>query len=421
MATKKDLNIQYVDTDSLIPYVNNARRHSDEQVSEIAASIKEFGFNNPILIDGKKGIIAGHGRIAAAKKLGLEKVPVIELSHLSDAQRRAYILADNRLAEKAEWDFELVQVELEALKYEDFNIELTGFDLDDVLSNIDAEPVEAEEDEIPEPQPEALTKKGDIWTLGDHRLMCGDSTSITDVEKLMDGEKADMVFTDPPYGVSIGDKNKVLNSFQKAERCCENIANDTLGTDELYDVLVQAMTNCRLSCKDDASYYVTAPQGGGLGMMMMMMMMRDAGLETRHTLMWLKNSPTFSMGRLDYDYKHEPILYTWTKSHNFYGKGEFTKSVWEFDKPLKCDLHPTMKPVALVENALLNSSKRKDIILDMFGGSGTTLIASEQQGRKARLMELSEHYCDVIIRRWQNLTGKDAVRDDGKTYNELAG
>lgn len=217
-----------------------------------------------------------------------------------------------------------------------------------------------------------------------------------------------MVFTDPPYGVSIGDKNAALNSVQPSGRCCKNIENDTLSADELYPILVSAMTNCRLCSKDDASYYVTAPQGGELWMMMMMM--KDAGLLVRHNLIWLKNSATFSMGRLDYDYQHEPIMYTWTKKHHNYRKGNFRTSVWTIDKPRKCDVHPTMKPVELVANCLLDSTKEGDCVLDVFGGSGTTLIAAEQLGRKARVMELDPHYCDVIIARWEKLTGQKAEK-----------
>ena len=218
-----------------------------------------------------------------------------------------------------------------------------------------------------------------------------------------------MVFTDPPYGVSIGDKNKALNTVQPSGRCCKNIENDTLKPDELYPILVKAMTNCRLNCKDDASYFVTAPQGGELGLMMMMMM-KDAGLLVRHNLIWEKDSATFSMGRLDYDYKHEPIMYTWTKSHHNYRGGNFRTSVWTIPKPRKCDLHPTMKPVELVSNCLLDTTKKGDAVLDLFGGSGTTLIAAEQLGRKAYLMELDPHYCDVIIARWEKMTGKTATK-----------
>ena len=225
---------------------------------------------------------------------------------------------------------------------------------------------------------------------------------------LTKGDKADMVFTDPPYGVSIGDKNAVLNSVQPSGRCCENIKGDTLGVDRLYDMLVKVMTNLRENCKDDAAYFVTAPQGGGIGLMMMMM--RDSGLEVRHNLVWRKNAPTFSLGRLDYDYQHEPIMYTWTKSHHNYRKGKYRTSVWDFDKPRKCDLHPTMKPVELVANCLLDCTKEGDIVLDAFGGSGTTIIASEQLKRRARLMELDPHYCDVIIARWEKLTGGKATK-----------
>lgn len=218
-----------------------------------------------------------------------------------------------------------------------------------------------------------------------------------------------MVFTDPPYGVSIGDKNAALNSVQKAGRCTTNIENDTLSAEELYPILVKAMTNARLSCKDDASYYVTSPQGGELGMMMMLMM-KDAELPVRHILIWRKNSATFSLGRLDYDYQHEPIFYTWTKKHHNYRNGKYRTTIWDFDKPRKCDLHPTMKPVGLVANAMLDGTKEGDVVLDIFGGSGTTLIAAEQLKRKAYLMELDAHYCDVIIARWEKETGLTAIK-----------
>lgn len=223
----------------------------------------------------------------------------------------------------------------------------------------------------------------------------------------MDGELADMVFTDPPYGVAIGDKNKALNNVQKAERCTQNIENDTLSADELYPLLVSAMTNCRENCKDEAIYFVTSPQGGDLGLMMMM---KDAGLPVRHMLIWEKNSATFSLGRLDYDYQHEPIFYTWTKKHKNHRKGEFRTTIWKYDKPRKCDLHPTMKPVALVENCLKDGTIKGDIVLDVFGGSGTTIIACERQDRCARLMEIDPHYCDVIIARWEKMTGEKAIK-----------
>ena len=238
--------------------------------------------------------------------------------------------------------------------------------------------------------------------------MCGDSTDAGAWAQLMDGEKADMVFTDPPYGVAIGDKNAALNSVQKAGRCCENIEGDTMNEAQLYSVLKQAFINVRENCTEDACYFVTSPQGGSLGLMMLQMM-KDAGLEVRHVLMWKKNSPTFSIGRLDYDYQHEPIFYTWTKRHHNFRAGEHRSTVWEYDKPRKCDLHPTMKPVALVANAIMDGSQEGMIVLDAFCGSGTTIVAAEQTNRKARCMELDPHYCDVIIQRWEALTGRKAV------------
>lgn len=226
---------------------------------------------------------------------------------------------------------------------------------------------------------------------------------------LWGGVKADMVVTDPPYGVAIGDKNKIISNATSSQQIIQNIMNDNIPIDELKSILVSAMTNCRENCNDDAVYYVFAPQGGELGMMMLMMM-KEAGLTVRHNLVWRKNNPTFSLGRLDYDYQHEPIMYTWTKSHHNYRKGAFRSSVWDFKREQKCDLHPTMKPVELIANCLLDGSKEGDIVLDVFGGSGTTMVAAEQLGRCARLMELDPHYCDVIVSRWERLTGNKAIK-----------
>ena len=418
---QKDLKVETWPIDRLVPYCRNPRKN-DEQVDRMVSAIKEFGFRIPVVAKSDGSVVDGHLRLKAAQKLGMTEVPVALADELTDAQVKAFRLLANKSANWAQWDDDLLKLELSELQDMAYDLELTGFDIADIdaLMGEQNEGTEGltDPDECPEVKEEPVTQHGDIWLLGKHRLMCGDSTDAGSVALLMAGEKADMVFTDPPYGVSIGDKNKALNSVQKAGHCTENIANDTLNADELYKVLVQAFSVCKDNCKEDASYYVTAPQGGGLGMMMMMM--KDAGLESRHTLMWLKNSPTFSMGRLDYDYKHEPIMYTWTKSHHFYGEGKHTNSVWEFPKPRKCDLHPTMKPVELVENALLNSSKSGDVILDIFGGSGTTLIASEKNGRAARLMELSPHYCDVIVKRWQDFTGEKATLEaDGRTFEEV--
>lgn len=241
--------------------------------------------------------------------------------------------------------------------------------------------------------------------------MCGDSANADDMRILMGGGKAKLVFTDPPYGVAIGDKNKMLDEVAGGEsgRIKTNIEGDTLDKNELYEILLKAFTNLRENCSDDCSYYVTSPQGGEIGLMMLIMM-RDAGLEVRHNLIWEKSSATFSMGRLDYDYKHEPIFYTWTKKHNFYGKGQFRNTVWQFPKPRKCDLHPTMKPVELVAECLLNSSKEGDVVADIFGGSGTTMIACEQLNRNCYMMEKDPHYCDVIIERWEKFTGRKAEK-----------
>lgn len=266
----------------------------------------------------------------------------------------------------------------------------------------------SEDDYDAEPPEEPRSKVGDLYRLGNHRLICGDSTDVAVIERLMDGVKADMVFTDPPYGVAIGDKNAMLNSVQPSGRCTQNIENDTLSEEELYEMLKRAFVNVREHCEDDAVYFVTSPQGGSLGLMMMMM--KDAGLEVRHVLMWEKNSATFSLGRLDYDYQHEPIFYTWTKSHHNYRNGEYRTTIWKYDKPRKCDMHPTMKPIELVGNAVLDGTMEGMKVLDVFGGSGSTLIACEQLNRKCYMVELDPKYVDVIIDRWEKLTGNKAVK-----------
>lgn len=398
----KNEKIVWWSIDRIKPYDKNPRKISDKAVGVVAESIKEFGFKNPILVDSDGVIIAGHTRRLAALKLELQQVPVIVCDDLTEQQVKALRLADNKTAEFSEWDADVLDAEL--LEVTDLDMQAFGFDAP-------VEPTEVKEDDFEEEAEDIQAKcqTGEIWVLGNHRLMCGDTANPDDMSALMGGGKAVMCFTDPPYGVAIGDKNKDLDNISKAGRITENIQGDTLSTEELHDVLVKAMTNIRMNCDDDAVYFVTAPQGGNLGMMMMMMM-KEAGLEVRHNLVWRKNSATFSIGRLDYDYQHEPIFYTWTKSHHNYRRSGNHTTVWDYDKPRKCDLHPTMKPVELVAACILDGSNEGETVLDGFGGSGTTLIACEQLNRHARIMEIDPHYCDVIIARWEKFTGKKAVK-----------
>lgn len=405
------MEVIYRSTETLKKLEDDPRTITPEDMERLKESISnnpDYLEAHPIVLSDRTGelvIIDGNQRYEACVQLGMSEVPTSLLHGLTEEREREIIIRANVLNGK--WDEMILKDKWDIEELKDWGVDLPA-DWD--TSEAD-EQKEAEEDNFSEEdaeQAEPRVKLGEIWQLGEHRLMCGDSTDANSVALLMDGEKADMVFTDPPYGVSIGDKNKALNRVQKAGRCTENIANDNISVDDLYPILVKAMTNCRENCKDCACYYVTSPQGGELGLMMMMM--KDAGLPVRHMLIWEKNSATFSLGRLDYDYQHEPIFYTWTKSHKNYRNGEFRTTIWKYDKPRKCDLHPTMKPVELVENCMMDASVEGDIVLDMFGGSGTTMIAAEQLGRKARLMELDPHYCDVIIARWEKLTGKEAVK-----------
>lgn len=430
----EELRIVYLRPEELTPYERNAKQHPPEQIEHIANSIREFGFRQPLVIDADNVVVIGHGRLLAAKMLGLDKVPCTRADDLTEAQIKALRLADNKTNE-SEWDFGTLDGELEGLRL-DFDMSQFGFEIPGGVS--DTEPT-AEEDNFDVDAPvEPRAKRGDIYQLGRHRLMCGDSTSETDMDALLDGERPVFVFTDPPYGVAIGDKNKLLNKFNangKSKAIEKNIIGDTMGTQELREMLTRAMTNLRKHMNAECAYYVSAPQGGDLGMMMMMM--SDSGLKVRHNLIWVKNTATFSLGRLDYDYRHEPIFYTWTERHNFYGDYSTTviddstdvnkmskqelkemvralmekkpDSVVYEDKPMKCDLHPTMKPVKLVARFMVNSSRIGDAVCDIFGGSGTTLITAEQLRRKCFMMELDPHYVDVIIARWEALTGQKAV------------
>jgi DNA modification methylase len=416
-------SIEQTAIDALIPYARNSRTHSEAQVAQIAASIREFGFTNPVLVDGDGGIIAGHGRVLAARKLGLETVPTIRIDYMTEAQKRAYIIADNKLALNAGWDEELLALELGELADMGFDLGLTGFSEGELagLRIGPADEVEGltDEDEVPEPLPNPVSVVGDVWQLGPHRVMCGDSTDEASVFLLLEGQHADMVFTDPPYGVSYADKNETLNKASKGNRIQTEIMNDHLQGDALGAFFLAIFSTMAAVMKPGCPFYVCAPQGGE--QMMMMMMMMKAGIPMRHELIWIKNNHV--LGRADYHYKHEPILYGWKDGagHPWYG-GRDKVSTWHVDKPMQSKLHPTMKPVELVEIALENSSKRGDTVLDLFGGSGTTLIACERTGRTARLMELDPKYADVIVRRWQDFTGQQATLEaTGQTFEELEG
>jgi DNA modification methylase len=362
----------------------------------------------PILVDEQGGIIAGHGRVLAARSLGHKDVPVVIASGWSDAKKRAYVIADNKLALNAGWDDEMLKLELKDLQAMDYEMDLIGFsaeDLDAMLNEAETTEGLTDEDAVPEAPEEPKTKLGDIYQLGRHRLMCGDSTSIDAVEKLLDGQFADLVITDPPYGVSYADKNKSLNAVNKGNRIQTEIKNDHLKGDELSDFFFEAFSSMFVAMKSGSPFYVFAPQGGE--QMMMMMMMQKAGLPVRHELIWVKNNHV--LGRADYHYKHEPVLYGWKDGagHPWYGdRNKF--SIWNVNKPNQSKLHPTMKPIEVIEIPMLNSSKGHDIVLDLFGGSGSTMIAAEKQGRCARLMELDPKYCDVIVKRWEDFTGKKA-------------
>lgn len=380
------MQIKTVTVDKLIPYVRNSRTHSDAQIAQIAASIKEFGWTNPILVDAENGIIAGHGRLMAARKLGYKEVPVIELKDMTDTQKRAYVIADNQLALNAGWDFSLLSLEVADLKENDFDLDLLGFDPKELEKLLEPEEIEGltDEDAVPEVPEEPKTKLGDIYQLGNHRLMCGDSTSIDAVEKLMDGQKADMVFTDPPYGVDY-----------------KGINNDDRGG--LEELLRGAFGNYFATSKSGAACYVFHSDKCAD-------IFHQVFREFFHfssMIIWAKNSLTLS--RTDYQSQHEPCLYGWMKDgkHSFFGDRKQV-SVWKFDKE-RVEGHTTPKPVALIERALQNSSKGGDIVSDFFGGSGSTMIACEKLGRSSRLMELDPKYCDVIVKRWEDFTGKKAV------------
>lgn len=408
-------NLQVVTwpVEKLIPYARNARTHSAEQVAQVAASIAEFGWTNPILAGADGIVIAGHARLLAARKLGMTEVPVIVLDHLTESQRRALVLADNRLALNAGWDEEMLRVEMAALEENGFNLELVGFTDDEIADLLrDSEEVHAgntDDDAVPETPETAVTVPGDIWLLGQHRLLCGDSVQMECVEKVLAGGLADMVFCDPPYNVNYGAtmKDKLRGKKRK-------IANDDLGQD-FEQFLRDACVNMLAVTKGAIYVCMSSSEIHTL-----QRVFREAGGHWSTFVVWAKN--TFTMGRSDYQRQYEPILYGWKEGTDHFWCGARDQGdVWFIKKPHVNDLHPTMKPVELVERAVRNSSKDRDTVLDPFGGSGTTLIACEKTGRQARLIELEPKYCDVIIRRWQEFSGEESsLNGDGRTFAAIA-
>lgn len=394
----------------LIRYARRARTHSDRQIEKLAASIRELGFNDPIAIDSKNEVICGDGRLLAAQRLGLECVPVIILDHLSDLQKRAYRLAANRLAEEAGWDDELLQLELGELAEADIDLSLTGFDEEELARlAADGRPeTDADEDAIPDPPKRPVTRPGDLWKLGPHAVYCGDATSTSDLDRLVTSEKVDLVFSDPPYNVDY--------HGYTPERL--TITGDSMSREQFEAFLSATFTGCRHIVAAHASLYIFHPSSWQREFQTAM---EVAGFEVRGQLIWTKNTFAWGFGR--YKFQHEPIFYAHVRGERDLWFGDKSQStVWEANKPAANRMHPTAKPVELIERALLNSSKTGAIVADLFGGSGSTLIACQRRARKARLMEIDPAYCDVIVRRWQDYTRKAAVLDgSGMTFAQIEG
>jgi len=392
----------------LLVFQGNLKKLSKKNLDKLKARIVQSGFCAPFFIwryEGGNFILDGTQRRSALIALQADgytvpDLPVVWIEAETEARAREIILSVSSQygewvdAELKEWIDAFDDEIKETLRLVDKEIRIPG-------------PQTVGDDEVADVET-PTTKPGDLIEMNGHRLLCGDSSDARSYDKLFASKRCALVFTDPPYGVSIGDKNKMLDKFDKAGRVTTNINNDTMSVPDLNSMLVKCFSLLKANSEDCCSYYVTAPQGGELGMMMMMMM-KESGLPIKHIIIWVKNRACFSLGRLDYDYKHEPILFTWNKRHEFYGEGNFKSSVWTIDKELKCDVHPTMKPVALVENAILNSSQRGDIVSDIFCGSGTTIIAAEKTKRIAYAMENDPHYCDVIIQRFKNWCAENSV------------
>ena len=395
----------------LVEYARNPRKN-DHAVDTVAAAIREFGFRVPIVAKRDGTIIDGHLRFKAARKLELETVPVLLGDDMTETQIKAFRLSVNKLAELAGWDEDLLKLELAELQMAQYDLELMGFgdeELERLLNGADDGGGLTEDDAVPEPPVEPVSKPGDLWILGNHRLLCGDSTLLSDVERLMDGQLADMAFTDPPYNVDYG--NNAKDKMRGKDR---RIMNDALG-DGFYQFLYDACLNLLVVTKGACYVCMSSSELHTLQKAWF-----DAGGKWSTFIIWAKN--TFTLGRADYQRQYEPILYGWKQGTDHFWCGDRDQSdIWNYNKPRVNDLHPTMKPVELVERASKNSSKSRDIVLDLFGGSGTTLIASEKTGRQARLIELDPKFVDVIIKRWEDYTGQQAVReDDGMKFSEAS-
>jgi site-specific DNA-methyltransferase (adenine-specific) len=401
------MQIEQIGIATLIPFAKNSRTHSDAQVAQIAASIREFGFTNPVLVDEANGIIAGHGRVMAARKLKLTEVPCIRLAHLTDAQKRAYVIADNKLALNAGWDEAMLKLELADLKALDFDLDLTGFNTEEIDALLAEKGTEGltDPDDTPEPPVEPVTRLGDVWVCGQHRVMCGSSLEMTAMERLCGDQRVDMLLTDPPYNVAYEGGTGL------------KIQNDDMGDAEFRIFLRDAFVAADTVMKPGAVFYIWHADSEGYNFRGAC---HDAGWKVRQCLVWKKSS--LVLGRQDYQWQHEPCLYGWKDgSGHLWASDRKQTTILEFDKPSRNGEHPTIKPVALFEYQMLNNTKGGDIVLDSFGGSGTTLIAAEKNGRMARIMELDPKYVDVIVKRWEDFTGKKAVLEStGEPFKAAA-
>lgn len=402
------MELENIAVSDLVPFAKNSRTHDDAQVAQIAASIREFGFTNPVLIDEVNGIIAGHGRVMAARKLKLTEVPCIRLSHLSESQKRAYVIADNKLALNAGWDNAMLKLELADLKALDFDLDLTGFNTDEIDALLAEKGTEGltDPDDTPEPPIEPVTRLGDVWICGQHRVMCGDSTSETAFFHLMSGLQADLVFTDPPYGMAYeGGRGKKQFGMIKGD--------DAQGED-LVQLVRDALTTSKSASKSGAAGYVCFPWRTYAQFEQAMI---NSGWPITTCIVWDKKS--VGLGHQEYRPQHEFIFYS--KGGAWFGDRS-QSDVWQISRDKTTGyVHPTQKPVALIEKAMQNSSKAGDAVIDCFGGSGTTLIAAEKNGRIARIMELDPKYVDVIVKRWEDFTGQKAVLEStGEPFKAAA-